>query len=295
MRQISILGCGWLGLPLAKSLLKKGFLVKGSTTSLEKISILEDAEIQSFLLELSENDIKGNISSFLENSELLIINIPPKFRGSYKENFVAKIQNLIPFIEKSSVEKVLFVSSTSVYADDNNNVTEQTIPNPDTESGKQLLDAEKILQNNKNFQTTVVRFGGLIGENRHPIKFLAGKQNLENPDAPINLIHQLDCIGIIETIIEKGLRTPAVSGQSDIEIKNELRTPAVSGQNDKWNEVFNAVAPFHPTRKVYYSEQALKLNLPLPEFNESKISIGKTISSEKVETVLNYMFQKREL
>ena len=35
--KIGIIGCGWLGLPLAKLFLKNGFLVKGSTTSKEKI------------------------------------------------------------------------------------------------------------------------------------------------------------------------------------------------------------------------------------------------------------------
>ena len=142
-----------------------------------------------------------------------------------------------------------------------------TIPNPDTESGKQLLEAEKVLQNNSNFTTTVIRFGGLIGEDRHPIKFLAGKENLENPEAPINLIHQLDCIGIIEDVLEKNC----------------------------FDKIFNAVAPFHPSRKVYYSKKAQELNLPLPKFDESKPSVGKIISSEKVSTVLGYAFQKSEL
>lgn len=266
---ISILGCGWLGFPLAKSLLQKGFLVKGSTTTLEKISVLENAGIDSYLLALSEEEIKGDIDNFLSNSQILIIDIPPKLRGNSNENFVAKIQNLIPFIEKSSVEKVIFVSSTSVYSDaiSIDLITEKTIPNPDTESGKQLLEAEKILQNNSNFKTTIIRFGGLIGEDRHPIKFLAGRENLENPDGPINLIHQLDCIGILEGILEKNC----------------------------FGEIFNAVAPFHPSRKVYYSKKAQELNLPLPKFDESKPSVGKTISSEKVSTVLGYEFQRPEL
>lgn len=274
---ISILGCGWLGFPLAKSLLKKGFLVKGSTTTLEKISVLENAGIDAFQIALSEVESVGEMDAFLSNSEILIIDIPPKLRGNSNENFVVKIQSLIPFIEKSSVEKVIFVSSTSVYSDaiSIDLITEMTTPNPDTESGKQLLEAEKVLQNNSNFTTTVIRFGGLIGEDRHPIKFLAGRENLENPEAPINLIHQLDCIGIIEAIICH----PEVSGQSDKEI----------------NEVFNAVSPFHPTRKVYYSKKALELNLPLPKFDESKPSVGKIISSEKVSTVLGYEFQKPEL
>ncbi|MCZ8089796.1 SDR family oxidoreductase [Flavobacterium sp.] len=266
---ISILGCGWLGFPLAKSLLKKGFSVKGSTTTLEKISVLENARIDTFQIVLSEEEISGEIDAFLFNSQILIIDIPPKLRGNSNENFVAKIQNLIPFIEKSSVEKVIFVSSTSVYSDaiSIDLITEKTIPNPDTESGKQLLEAEKILQNNSNFKTTIIRFGGLIGEDRHPIKFLAGRENLENPDGPINLIHQLDCIGILEGILEKNC----------------------------FGEIFNAVAPFHPSRKVYYSKKAQELNLPLPKFDESKPSVGKTISSEKVSTVLGYEFQRPEL
>ena len=279
MKKISILGCGWLGLPLAKSLLKNGFLVKGSTTSIEKIAVLEAAGIEPFLLEVSETEIIGDITSFLENSEILIIDIPPKLRGNSAENFVAKIQNLIPFIANSSVEKVIFISSTSVYADAIStalNVTELTKPQPETENGKQLLEAEQLLQNNKNFQTTVVRFGGLIGEDRHPIKFLAGRKNIENPEAPINLIHQTDCIGIIETIIKKGLQ----QAQSDKELKTET---------------FNAVAPFHPTRKDYYTQKAIVLNLALPEFEQSKPSIGKIISSEKVESVLEYKFKNKLL
>ena len=51
--QVSILGCGWLGLPLAKSLIEKGFSVNGSTTSVEKIPILESLGIQTSIVTLS--------------------------------------------------------------------------------------------------------------------------------------------------------------------------------------------------------------------------------------------------
>ena len=179
-----------------------------------------------------------------------------------KKVFVEKIKNLIPFIEKSTVQKVLFVSSTSVYGDANNLITEETIPNPDTESGKQLLNAEKLLQENPNFATTILRFGGLIGEDRHPVKFLAGKENLENPDAPVNLIHKKDCIAIIEEIINQS----------------------------KWNEVFNAVAPFHPTREEYYTKKAIERGLIEPKFNSEKSDIKKIISSEKIKDLLDYKF-----
>ena len=272
MKQISILGCGWLGLPLAKSLVEKGYVIKGSTTSVEKILVLKDAGITAFRIEVLEAGITGDISSFLKNSEILIIDIPPKLRGTSGENFVKKIENLIPFIEKSIVEKVVFISSTAVYADDNSVVTEATKENPETESGKQLLETEKLLLNNTNFKTTIIRFGGLIGDNRHPIHFLSGRKSIENPGAPINLIHQLDCIGIIEEIL--------------------LYT-----QNDHlvWNQIFNAVAPFHPTRKEYYTQKAMELGLPLPLFNDDSNSYGKTIVSNRVESDLKYTFQKPNL
>jgi nucleoside-diphosphate-sugar epimerase len=267
MKQISILGCGWLGMPLAKSLLEKGFSIKGSTTSLEKISALESTGIQAFQIELSETEIKGEIDSFLENSEILIVTIPPKLRNISSENFIKKIQNLVPFIEKAKIEKVIFISSTSVYGDYNSVVTEATKPNPETESGKQLLETETVLQSNTNFKTTVIRFGGLIGEDRHPIHFLAGRKNIENPEAAINLIHQKDCIGIIKAVIEQ----------------------------DCFGESFNAVAPFHPTRKEYYTLKAIELGLLVPDFNENRNSFGKIIDSNLLFSELNYTFQKPNL
>lgn len=272
MTQISILGCGWLGLPLAKALLKNEFSVKGSTTSVEKLSVLENSGIQPFLIALSEEKPTGDLDNFLENSKILIIDVPPKLRGSEKENFVSKINNIIPFIEKSAVENVLFISSTSVYGEDNSIVTEETELNPDTESGKHLVQVEQLLQSNPNFKTTILRFGGLIGEDRHPIKFLAGRKNIENPNAPINLIHQVDCIGIILEILRQT-------------------------QNNKleWNETFNAVTPFHPSRKEYYTQKAINLNLDSPEFITDNSIFGKTISSSKIENFLGYSFRKLNL
>ncbi|MNL20991.1 hypothetical protein D3C87_1422640 [compost metagenome] len=269
MKKISILGCGWLGLPLAKKLIKKGNSVNGSTTSESKLSILKDAGINPFLVMLESESISETINDFLTESEILIIDIPPKLRAntdSSRKIFVEKIETLIPFIEKSTIKKVLFVSSTSVYGDQNDLITEETNPNPETESGKQLLLAEAILQKNHNFQTTILRFGGLIGEDRHPVKFLAGKENLENPDAPVNLIHQNDCINIIKEIIHQS----------------------------KWNEVFNAVAPFHPTREDYYTQKAKEHNVVLPKFNSEKSNIKKIISSQKIESILKYQFKLDE-
>jgi nucleoside-diphosphate-sugar epimerase len=281
MKQISILGCGWLGLPLAKALIANGFSVKGSTTSEGKLSGLKALSINPFLITLSAIEgaldskrITGAIEDFLNGSKTLIIDIPPQLRGKNSNSstaeekiFVEKIKTLILHIEKSTIENVIFVSSTSVYGEANAIITEENLAKPDTESGKQLLEVELLLQNNPNFKTTILRFGGLIGEDRNPIQFLAGKENLENPETPINFIHQEDCIGIILKIIA----------------------------TDSWNEIYNGVSPFHPTRETYYTQKATEFALPLPQFDHSKPSNGKLILSDKVENILGYAFIKTEL
>ena len=273
--KISILGCGWLGLPLAKSLLSKGHEIKGSTTSESKLDVLKNAGISPFQIQLESHQIIGTIEDFLKETNVLVIDIPPglrrEFSTSLEMTFVNKVKILIPFIEKSGIQKVIFVSSTSVYGDGFPivEIREETKPNPDTESGKQLVIAETLLQSNSHFKTTVIRFGGLLGDDRHPIKFLAGRTNVENPDAPVNMIQREDCIGIIEEILKQ-----------------------VQHDNWEWNQTFNAVAPQHPTRKAYYHKKAEIFNLPLPTFAEDSKSKGKIISSKKVETILGYSFQK---
>jgi nucleoside-diphosphate-sugar epimerase len=255
MKTISLLGCGWLGLPLAKQLMEKGYTVKGTTTTEDKITVLERAGVVPYLLALNEDRALIDfvaLEAFLADSNCLVIAIPPKLRGAIKENFVLKIKNIIPSIEQSSIKKILFVSSTAVYKDTihfEEWTTVDSLAEPDTENGKQLLEVEQLLQNIPSITTTVVRMGGLIGEDRHPVKFLAGKKGIENPDAPVNLIHQNEAVTLLISIIEQG----------------------------EWGKIINGVAPYHPTRKEYYTEKALAMGLPIPEFNEEGISVGKRI------------------
>ncbi|MFW2375533.1 MAG: SDR family NAD(P)-dependent oxidoreductase, partial [Cellulophaga baltica] len=151
-KTIGILGCGWLGLPLAKSLIANNYLVKGTTTSEAKLKRLAELGIEASQIVLAEKGITGPIEGFLENIETLIINVPPKLRGTTKENYVAKMEHLVQKIEGSAVQHIIFVSSTAVYGEVDGIVTEQTLPAPATESGIQLLASENIFKNHSSFK-----------------------------------------------------------------------------------------------------------------------------------------------
>lgn len=262
MKTISILGCGWLGLPLAKRLIDKSYNIKGSTRSFGQLSLLGASGIEPYYISLNPYMIGRSIRDFLA-SDTLIINFPPERRDDIVTYHEAQIKSLITELWLSPVQNVIFVSSTSVYPDLNRRVSEEDSVSPDKMSGKALLSVEQILQTEERFKTTVLRFGGLIGYDRKPGRFLSGRKGLAGGDSPVNLIHRDDCIEIIQKIIEKGV----------------------------WGETFNACADMHPKRKDYYSRQAAVGGFDPPSFNNGKNSGYKIVSSDKLKSRLGYEFK----
>lgn len=266
-KQVSILGCGWLGLPLAKHLLQNGWDIKGSTTSSDKIQVLEAEGINSFIIELLEDKVVGDIHSFLENSELLIIDIPPGLRRDPNSDFIAKLKNLTQAISESKISRILYVSSTGVF-DDHESIPSFTEHYKFTQrevENSQLVQAEQLLLNLKNIQTSVLRFGGLIGNDRHPVKYLSGKTGIKNPKAPVNLIHLDNSILLISEII----------------------------QQNKFGEIFHGVEDIKLSKEDYYTKKAKEFSLPIPEFDHETTSEGKDISMAWTARILGVNLEKK--
>lgn len=263
---ISILGCGWLGLSLGKKLQSLGHVVKGSTTTADKKPLIASEGIRSFEISLGSSKIIGEIEEFLQEADALIICIPP---GSSKTGSAFDLENAMGILIRKVVDlgvcQVVLISSVSVYKDTEEipEYTEKAAPNHISGNAGVLRSVEKLFRDNLGSQTTIIRFGGLLGPDRHPVKHLSGRRQVANPLAPVNLIRQEDCIAIIQSILEKG-----VVGKT-----------------------FNAVAPEHPGREEYYHQQALLRGIALPEFHHGTVSKGKVISSLELERLLGYRFR----
>jgi nucleoside-diphosphate-sugar epimerase len=198
-KYISILGCGWLGLPLATYLVQHRFVVNGSIRTAEKKTLLHSKNITPFLIDIDE---EHPIDADFLAVDVLVIAIPSK-------NYVG-FQNLISQIEKSPIKKVLFISATSVYPFSENSIeeTDNTLDTP-------LASIEKLFLNHSGFETTILRFGGLFGEHRNPGNFFKNGRIVKNPEGVVNMIHQEDCIEIIHRIIEKGIETEIFNACAD--------------------------------------------------------------------------------
>ncbi|MEP5364123.1 MAG: SDR family oxidoreductase [Reichenbachiella sp.] len=258
MRSISILGCGWLGLPLGRHLAQAGYQVKGSTTHEDKLPLLEKTGIKPFLLSLNP-EVEGESAGFFD-ADILLINLPPRNRNG-EEHFH---ENQLKSILKNNRSKqVLFISSTAVYPSNNKTVFEIDADSSCvTRGGIPLLKMEQLFTKNSAIDTTVIRFGGLYGPDRHPGRFLAGKKKLAGANNPVNMIHLEDCIGVIQTIIEQ----------------------------NHWGEIFNACAPSEETRQSFYEKAAEALDIEAPTFSDESAPFKK-VSSEKLIKKTGYQFK----
>ncbi|MBP8793564.1 MAG: uroporphyrinogen-III C-methyltransferase [Lutibacter sp.] len=262
LKKVAIVGLGWLGESLGVDLNNKGFLVSGSTTSFEKLTILAKHPFYVGKIAVNSTEIVGDWESFIFETDYLIINIPPKRIEAIETIYPEQIRQIATRTPKNV--KIIFVSSTAVYGATNEIVTELTEVSPEKPSGWAVLNAEKILQSEFGKNVTIVRLAGLIGEDRNPGRFLAGKKVQNNPNSKVNLIHKEDCIGLITSIIEK----------------------------DCFGEIFNGCATIHPNRADFYIKAAQMLQLEVPIFeNSTAESGGKIIDNTKSKNILNYQYQ----
>ena len=259
-KHISILGLGWLGLPLALKFQKSGYSINGSTAALDKLKSLSKYSFPTGRIKIEPDKIIGDWESFIYETSTLIINFPPKRIDTIEAIYPLQIEQIIKHTPKST--KVIFVSSTSVYQNSNRLINETEDCVPEKASGSALLKAEQLLQQHFGSNVTILRLAGLIGPQRHPGRFLTNKKQLKNPNVPVNLIHQKDAIGLIEAILEQNC----------------------------FGKIINGCADVHPKRKAYYENAAIKLNLPTPVFQATKEGF-KIVDNSKSKSLLNFTYQ----
>lgn len=262
---VGILGCGWLGIPLAKQLVEEGYRVRGSARKTKQLKRIEAVKATAFQVNCTEDGCV-NCSSFFEGLEVLIIALPPGLRKNPSARFDRVMEHIIDALISAKIKKVIFISSTSVYGEQVGIITEENLPSPTTESGKQLVKCEEFLLCNENFESVILRFGGLIGANRNPIHQVVKKPFIANPSDVINFIHQKDCVQLISRCI----------------------------RYFRAGERYNGVTPYHPKRKDFYQQMADLHGLTCPPFKE--IRAGKRlISSAKAQEHLGGVFSVENL
>jgi nucleoside-diphosphate-sugar epimerase len=263
--KISVLGCGWLGFALARHLKGKGHEVAGSVTQPEKKSLLAAAGITPYVIRLVPGKpplFDEYIAPFFE-ADVLVACFPPSRFNDQSETFHARqMEMLLVLVAKGRVGKLLYTSSTSVYPEVGAEVDEQ-FP-VEIHTGHQAIYlAECALRQAPNLEAIILRVGGLMGYDRIPGKYFAGKKRLKTGQVPVNFIHRDDVIGIIETLLTNG----------------------------RHGDIYNAVAPAHPVRAEIYAHNARQFGFEMPTFEEGETVPFKIVNGAKVIAQLGYTFK----
>ncbi|GLS82687.1 SDR family oxidoreductase [Paraferrimonas haliotis] len=248
-KRVSIISCGWYGKALASHLLSKGYHVQGTRTTAAGVEELNDLGITGHELTLGAQVHCHHLDALVD-CDVLIINVPPRLRAG-QNDYLQKMNALLDACKHRVFERVIFISSTGVYPDTLDTATENEA-SAHSKSSEVMLAAESLW---KAFPSVVLRFSGLIGNSRHPGRFLAGRTQLTGANSPVNLVHIDDCINATEFVLNHASPAPC----------------------------YNLTTPHHPTKQVFYSEAAKQLNLEPPQFDEQSAQHrGKRVSGAQI-------------
>lgn len=263
MKTVSIVGLGWLGFPLAQHLKRAGWNVKGSKRTLEGGEEMRLRRVVCYPLDITPqlNASPDDLALLLE-ADSLIINIPPSAHFFEPQAYVEGVQRLVNEAILQGVNHFIFISSISIFPQQSATFDENSPIEPDSEVGKALLELEQWLANLTEVDCDILRLGGLVGLDRHPVYHLAGKSVISGGSQPVNLVHLTDCILAIESLLETagGFRC------------------------------YHLVASQHPHRQVYYQTMAKRFGLPTPEF-EAEPPFERIILANKICEELGFIYQ----
>jgi len=264
---VAVLGCGWLGLPLAQALLTQGHRVLGTTTSPSQLPVLQAAGIEPHLLQLGadfSNADEARLTSILRAADILVLNVPP--RSAVAGGYPQLLRPVHRAVAAARLKAVLFVSTSGVYLDEPRIMREQDAISTRDAASDVLRTEGHFVPRYGQWKSTVVRLGGLIGPDRAPGRFLAGRHNLAQGDAPVNLLHLTDAVGVLRTIIEEEI----------------------------WGHTLNVCASSHPSRREFYPTAAEYLGLQPPTF-KPEYNSGKLIDNSLMRSLVPYEFKHNDV
>jgi nucleoside-diphosphate-sugar epimerase len=254
-----IIGCGYLGLRVARLLSDRGERVFGTTRSIGRgielaqwgiEAVVADVLVPESLARLPEAD-RVLYSVGFDRSKGVPI------RTVYVDGLRHALGHLI-----DRAGKLVYAGSTGVYGQDDGSLVDEDSPaEPRTESGRACLEAEAVIRSYELLHSTILRFSGLYGPDRIMKReaLLQGQAIVGDPDKILNLIHIEDAALAAVAALDRG-------GNGDLYLVSDDRP-----------------AP----RREFYDLAARALGVPTPRFEPPEPGSSKAGREESNKRVSN--------
>ncbi len=217
--RVCIVGCGYVGLELARQLAARGHDVTGvrrSDAGLDAIESLgadvEATEADSDAAEADVEAVRADATdpaslAALPDADAVVFAASSGGRGAAaaREVYVNGLRNVLEEYASRATppDRLVYTSSTGVYGDhDGDWVDEETSIDPTTEKTRVLAEAERIAletATRNGIEGTVARFAGLYGPDRYRLdRYLDGPVTA----GYLNMVHREDAAGAVRYLLE---------------------------------------------------------------------------------------------
>lgn len=259
---ILLVGCGYIGEPLADLLHSQGHSVLGVTHSAGSAARL--AAVKPWRVAACDVSDAAAVARLAAEPVKWIIHCASSSKGgtdTYRAVYLTGLENLLRTFPKA---RPLFTSSTSVYTQtDGSLVTEETPCLPGRENGKILREAEDLALAHGG---CAARLAGIYGPGRSVVlkNLLLKKAVIEGNEGRgrlLNQIHRQDAVSALATLVEK----------------------QASG-------IYNVADSESLTQRELYEILAPKFNVPLPPEGEpnherKRPYTNKAVSNMKIQAL----------
>ncbi len=256
-QKIFVLGAGFIGKPLAKHLKTEGYSVAASIRNAENNHIFEEQGIEVHNFQVGDPQV-----TIFSEIQTLVIAYPIGSRRMQTGDHLKQAQWIAEHFPENQLKQVILTSSTSVYPDGIGVVDEECVERPN-DHGLIQLEYEEAFRSYYGSKLIITRLAGLIGKNRHPGKFLAGRKEVPFGSSPINMVHQADVVRFIYELIQRQITVPIV----------------------------NICHDEHPPKQIYYRAASKALNLEPPTFSPQHLECPKLVNNALSKSLFGFEYE----
>lgn len=276
--RVLVVGCGYVGLPLALEFARLGHTVFGLRRSTGSQEILRQAGVISLVADITQPASLAKLPREFD----WVVNCVASGGGGvdeYRTLYLEGMRNLMEWLvpgRANGTPRVVYTSSTGVYGQNDGSLVDESSPTqPASETARVLVETEQVLLaagRERNFPAMVLRAAGIYGPERGYLlkQFLRGEARIEGAGArTLNMIHRDDLIRAIIAALERG----------------------------RGGEIYNVTDDEPVSQVEFYRWLAAKLNQPLPPTIPEDAAAprkrgltNKRISNRKLKSELGFNF-----